>query len=245
MSTQQEPRNDVVRAVRAVKRLLDDPDDLPQVFTVIESLPGGSPGAMRRKLEATEEGRRLLQERPDIVPLLRDRARLRAMPEGSLAHAYLAFVESENIGAEGLLAAAAEGEAGALAAAGEVLRWQHERMRDTHDLWHAVTGYRGDVLGELSLLAFNLGQNWHPGIALMVAAALARGLSRDDTWLVLEGYARGRRAMFLPGVRWEDWLHRPLAEVREELRVSGPPPYRPVRTSELRAMGKVAAPRAA
>ena len=36
----------------------------------------------------------------------------------------------------------------------------HQRMRDTHDLWHAATGYKGDVVGELAVLAFTLAQNF-------------------------------------------------------------------------------------
>lgn len=235
------PRNEFLRALKAVKALLDDPDDLPKVFTVIESLPGGGPARLRQKFEASEEGRRLLAEQPDIVPVLSDRAALRAMPEGSLAHAYLAFVESESISAQGLLDAAAAGEKGRT----DTWRWQNARMRDTHDLWHAVTGYQGDVLGELSLLAFNLGQNWHPGIALMVGAAFARGISQEDTWLVIDGFVRGKRAAFLGSVRWEEWLALPLSEVRERLKLVSPAPYQPVRTAELRAMGKVPTLRAA
>lgn len=235
------PRNEFLRAVRAVKALLNDPDDLPQVFTVIESLPGRGPVRMRERILATEEGRRILEEQPDIVPLLSDRAALRAMPEGSLAHAYLAFVERENISAQGLLEAAAAGEDGRH----DQWHYQHARMRDTHDLWHALTGYHGDVLGELSLLAFTLGQSWHPGIALIVSAAFARGLSQQDSWLVVDGFVRGKRAAFLPAVRWEELLPLPVNEVRARLKVSGPPVYQPVRTSELRAMGKVPTLRAA
>jgi len=57
---------------------------------------------------------------------------------------------SAPVAAEGLVAASAAGEAGALP---PDFRFIHERMRDTHDLWHAVTGYQGDTLGEAALLA--------------------------------------------------------------------------------------------
>jgi ubiquinone biosynthesis protein COQ4 len=228
---------DLPRAGKALKELLSNPDDLPKVFTVIESLPGTALERMRNRILTTEEGRQLLADEPNIVPLLSDRERLRAMPAGSLAHAYLAFVESENISAQGIVDAAQVGESTRY---DDQYAWQHDRMRDTHDLWHAVTGYRGDVLGELALLAFSLGQNWHNGVAFLISGAVARGMSREDGWLLVEGFVRGKRAAFLPAVRWENLLALPLAVVRERLGVGSPPKYTPVRTADLRAQGMLA-----
>jgi len=118
-------------------------------------------------------------------------------------------------------------------------RWQRARMRDTHDLWHALTGYQGDVLGELALLAFLLGQHWHPGVALVVAGAFSKGLAGEGGWLVAEGFVRGKRAAWLPSQPWEELLPLPVAEVRARLHVGAPPTYVPVRSSELRARGVV------
>lgn len=228
-------RYDVARAGKAIRTLLDNPDDLPQVFEIIDALPGRAPERLRKKLEASDGGVALLKEQPNIVPLLSDRAALKAMPKGSLADAYVRFVESEGISAEGIVAASIASER----RWDERFQWQLDRMRDTHDLWHAVTGYHGDVLGELALLAFNLGQNWHPGIALIVSASYFRGISREHGWLLAEGFARGKRAVFLPSVRWESMLPLPVDEVRQRLRVSGLPAYEPMRTSTLREKGVV------
>lgn len=129
-------RYDLPRAGKALKGLLANPDDLPKVFTVIESLPGRALERMRARIMATDEGRALMVEQPDIVPVLSDREALRRLPEGSLAHAYLAFVESENISAQGIVDAAM---VGAVGRPRDEFTWQHDRMRDTHDLWHAVT----------------------------------------------------------------------------------------------------------
>jgi len=228
-------RYDLPRAGRELSALLRDPDDLPRVFGLIDALQGTAAERLRAGFEATEEGRALLAEEPDIVPVLTDRAALRAMPEGSLAHAYLAFVEQENISAEGLVAAAAEGEK----TPRDEYRWQRGRMRDTHDLWHAVTGYQGDVLGEISLLAFLLAQHWHPGIAVAVAGAFSKGLTGDGAWLVADGFVRGKRAAWLPSQRWEALLPLPVTEVRARLKLGPPPVYEPLRSSELRARGVV------
>ena len=39
-------------------------------------------------------------------------------------------------------------------------RWMGERLRDIHDLFHVITGYGRDALGELCLLAFTNAQHY-------------------------------------------------------------------------------------
>ncbi len=112
----------------------------------------------------------------------------------------------------------------------------HQRMRDTHDLWHAVTGYKGDVLGEAALLGFTLAQSWNVGIALIVGIGLAKTAGAPEARrLILEGYRRGKAAAWFPAVEWERLLARPVSEVRAQLDVGPLPVYTPVRSSELKA----------
>jgi ubiquinone biosynthesis protein COQ4 len=217
--------------------LLRDPDDLPQVFTLIESMSGTSPHRLYLGLKRSPTGARLLRDKPDIVPLLSDRAALRALPDGSLGRTYLEFVESEGISPQGIREASYAGEAGTRAKAFEYI---HLRMRDTHDLWHAVTGYKGDVVGELALLAFTLAQNWNTAVAMIIVAGLLKGLGGTELRLVIDGFRRGRAAEWLPAQDWESLLPLSIAEVRERLRVGPPPAYVPLRTSQLRADGVIA-----
>lgn len=226
---------DLPRAVKALRKLVANPDDLPQVFTLIESLPGGSQERFYAGFQRTEEGRELLRDEPDIVKLLSRRDWLRTLPEGSLGRAYLDFLESENISAEGIIAASKQGTEEKQ----DHLTFIRARMRDTHDLWHAVTGYKGDVKGELALLGFILAQNFHPGIAAIISTAMVRGLAGDDLWLIADGFVRGKRAAWLPSVKWETLLDRPVTEVRKLLKVGEPRDYVPLRSSELRARGLV------
>jgi ubiquinone biosynthesis protein COQ4 len=228
-----EPR----RAAKAIGALLENPDDLPQVFTVLESFSGTALWRLRRKFAQSPEGARLLREKPDIVPILADRDRLRAMPEGSLGRAYLAFVESEGISPEGIRDASEKGMT--LRGGEEDYAYVHQRMRDTHDLWHAAVGYRGDVLGESALLAFALAQNWNSGVALIVLAAILKGFSMGSTAVIADGYRRGRAAAFLPALDWESLLALPVSEVRARLDLGEPPVYEPVRTTQLREAGVI------
>jgi ubiquinone biosynthesis protein COQ4 len=232
------PRFNLPRAGRALSTLLDNPDDLPQVFTLIESLSGTAAHRLFIGFKLSKTGARLLREQPDIAPLLADRDALRALPEGSLGRAYLAFVESEGISPEGIQAASDVGMSKAPRLA--VFEYLHRRMRDTHDLWHAATGYKGDVVGELSLLAFGLGQHWNTGIAFIVFAGVLKGLGRGEWRVILDGHRRGRGAAWLPAQDWESLLALPLREVRERLSLGAPAVYTPVRTSDLRADGLIA-----
>jgi ubiquinone biosynthesis protein COQ4 len=229
------PRYDFPRARRALAALLRDPDDLPQVFALIESISGTAPHRLLLGFKRSQTGARILRERPDIAVLLSDRAWLKTLPEGSLGRAYLAFVESEGISAEGIREA--DGAAATDRRRPEVFIYMHRRMRDTHDLWHTVTGYKGDVLGELALLAFTLGQSWNAGLAVIVVAALLKGMGRGHAPVIRDGFRRGRAAAWLPAQDWESTLTLPLDEVRARLKLGSPPAYTPIRTPELRAQG--------
>jgi len=227
---------DPTRALRAMVALTKNPDDTSQVFSIIESLSGHAPARMLRGFRDDAHGRRLLAERPSIVPILADRDALRRMPKGSLAHTYLAFVESEGITADGLVQASEDGLSG-VRAEGSDLDYIGDRMRDTHDLWHALTGYKGDLIGEASLLGFTLSQTANPGIALIVLTGILRIRQIDAIGMIAGGIRRGARARWLPALDWESLLPLPIETVRSLLDVEPAPAYEPLRTSQLRAEG--------
>jgi ubiquinone biosynthesis protein COQ4 len=229
---------DLPRAFRAIRALAADPNDLPQVFTILEALSGNTLERVGRRMIRDDDGRRLIEARPDIVERLADRAALARLPEGSLGRAYLAFVEHENISPYGIRRAAKEGTT-QRASLPAPLDWVHARMRDTHDLWHAAVGYSGDVLGELALLAFILGQTWNPAIAVILAVALGKtvrfpsgGSTARAT--ILDGFRRGVRAQWLPAQDWEAMLALPVEEVRRRLGLEAPPVYLEIRSAHLK-----------
>ncbi|MCA9583739.1 MAG: hypothetical protein KC657_00100 [Myxococcales bacterium] len=227
-------QNHPLVALRALRALAEDPDDLPRVFTVIESLPGRAPVRTAARTRATPEGARLLADKPDLRALLSDRDALLAMPEGSLGRAYAEMTAREGISADGIVEA---NERGHVAVAGNVDRdvtWMNDRMRDTHDLWHVVTGYGTDVLGETGLLAFSYAQTRHPGVALILGLAIVKRVPGVAA-IIKDGFRRGRRAGWMPAARWEELLPLPLADVRARLGVEPVPPYARLTSDELRA----------
>lgn len=228
------------RAFTALAKLLRDPDDLPQVFTVIEAFSGPSHDRITRRLRASDHGARLLRDRPDITQILSDREALRRLPEGSLGRAYLAFMESEGISAAGIVEASEKGR-NELGKGTSDIDYLGKRMRDTHDLWHAVTGYHGDVLGEVALLAFSLAQTRNPALGLIVGAGLLKSVRNAAAFrLIVDGFARGMKAAWFVDVDWEAMLALPVDEVRARLRVDAPPIYTEVRSAELKAQAMAA-----
>jgi ubiquinone biosynthesis protein COQ4 len=228
------------RALRAARTLAADPDDLPQVFTIIESLSGNTLHRIWKRLTKTEDGRRILAERPDLVTMLEDRAALARLPEGSLGRAYLAFVEREKISPAGIREAGMKGMTNEIPLS-DPYDYVHARMRDAHDLWHAAVGYHGDVLGETALLAFTFAQTQNPAIALIIGIGLLKTIGAPEARaVIIDGYRRGRAAAWLPSQEWEKLLFLPLSEVRRRLRLEAAPVYTQVRSSELKAQRAMA-----
>ncbi len=218
-----------LRAMRCMRTLLADPDDTALVFDIIRALTGSSFERLFQRVMANPTGRRILDERRDILPTLQRRDELRALPEGTLGREYARFLDTENISAEGLVDASGEelDEPDFLDDRARVLS---NRLRDTHDLWHVVTGYQRDLFGEHALLAFTYAQTRNHGIGFIVLMAAVRRWRegcREVIPLVREGFRRGRRAGSLVAADWERLLDRPLAEVRRQLNVDDPPEYTP------------------
>jgi ubiquinone biosynthesis protein COQ4 len=217
-------------ATSAVRKLLQDPTDTRQVFRLISALQPKPPRSMRKRFLASPAGARLVEQRPDLRARLRDRAALAALPEHSLGRAYLRFMDATQITADGLVDASLEDDTHV---GDDIDRFIGDRLRDTHDLWHVVTGYGGDITGEAALLAFTLAQARTAGIAVLVAVAFAIARDPDVRRLIVDAFARGVRSAWLPSVAWEDLLAEDLDIVRMRLRVGPPPVYEPFFARDL------------
>ena len=92
-------------AAKALVGLAQDTSRTDHVFTIIWALSGQTFDRTFAEFAKTAYGQTLLKERTSLLAALRDRARLEAMPEGSLGRAYLAFMDRANITGDGLVAA--------------------------------------------------------------------------------------------------------------------------------------------
>jgi ubiquinone biosynthesis protein Coq4 len=95
------------------------------------------------------------------------------------------------------------------------------RIRQTHDIWHVLSGFGTDEFGEVGLQGFYFGQFTNGQSALIMAGALLKSILRGrfgDLEKFVEafcaGYMNARRAKSLLDVRWEEMWKEPLDEVR-------------------------------
>ena len=73
-----------VRALRAIRTLLADPEDTRQAFIITEALRGRSGVWMFDRFSRSPGGAEVLARRLSLLDTLRDRARLDALPHGTL-----------------------------------------------------------------------------------------------------------------------------------------------------------------
>lgn len=221
-----------LRAWRAIRALIKDPDDTARVFDIIDALSGNSGEAVFQRFRHSAAGARILAERRDLLRTLDDRAALEALPAGTLGRTYAEFVAREQITGQGL---ADVSQATRRTDLDEERRLFGDRLRDMHDLWHVVTGYGRDLVGEAALLAFSYAQTGNRGVGFIVAVGWLKAgggqQGRESRRLIVEGYRRGRRAAWLPAQDWEALLQQPLSAVREQFGLGAPPSYVALRSA--------------
>ncbi|MHC4853399.1 MAG: Coq4 family protein, partial [Planctomycetota bacterium] len=102
------------------------------------------------------------------------------------------------------------------------------RMRQTHDIWHVVTGIGTDPIGELAVKAFELSQTRRPLAAVICSGGVMRYLLKtpEELSLVIDaiskGYQLGQQARPFLAQKWEARWDHPLVAWRAELNVHVP-----------------------
>lgn len=217
-----------VRALRAFRGLVADKDDTRQVFEIMNALSGRSPDWGYRRMMDTPAGGKQAYERLELSDLLQDRQWLAQFKPGTVGAAYCAFIDPQNFTAYGL-AEDSRKVADTEIEAAHPRAWYARRLRDVHDIWHVLTGYHSDALGEACVVAFSLPQTRSAGFGL-IAGGIAVQFMRARTGYpcaraVLQAWRNGRRAAWLPGEDYEKLLAEPLDEARRRLKIAPPTLY--------------------
>ena len=165
-----------LQAWRHFRRLIADKEDTEQVFRIIDCLRGPRFRRDARAFWNGALGRRLLAHPENLPALLDDHAALRALPGNSVAAAYVDFMEREGLTAAGLVAEYDKFR-GNDVRYHDLVELYANRLRDIHDLFHVLTGYGRDALGEQCVLAFTHRQNPNLG-TWFIAWAGAREVGR-------------------------------------------------------------------
>lgn len=163
----------------------------------------------------TEEGRRALQERPRVGPL--ELEVLGRLPENTLGRTLAEAMQRMNLDPSAIPTLSADND-------GEYV---FAHYYETHDIWHAVTGFGVDKAGELGLQAFYLAQGPARLSAMILSAGLLELVVGEEQFddrerrltEIVRGYEMGRRATSLFGVRWNEMWNVPLSDVRSRFRL--------------------------
>jgi ubiquinone biosynthesis protein COQ4 len=208
-----------ITALRAFGRLVRDKEDTAQVFEIMRALSGGSIARGYNRMLGTMEGGRQAFLREELAHKLDDPVWLAKFPSGSVGGAYRAFREARGFTAEGLADEARK--VAPLVDAPHPVIWYSRRLRDIHDIWHVLTGYGTDALGEACVVSFSYGQTGNLGFAFIGWGA-AREVRREARTVparraVWQAYRNGKAARWLPGLDYEALFEQPLDQVRERL----------------------------
>jgi ubiquinone biosynthesis protein COQ4 len=206
-------------------RAFRDPEDTESGARFVFALEGRHREQVFQRFAADPGGATILREERSLGARLADREGLHALAPGSLGRAYVEFMDREQLSTEGL--ALATEPAREQCGLDADRRLVEDRIRDLHDLWHVVTGYSRDILGEVALIVFSYRQLGTRAFAPIAAISyLFMEFRIPGARALLRGaWQRAGSAPWLPVENWETLLERPLDEVRETLGVGPAPVY--------------------
>lgn len=227
-----------LRALRAAIALKNNKEDTSLVYEVTNALSGRAHIRKFKQFMETDYGRRVIETPIHIEELMCDRARLAAMPAGSVGRAFCDFMEGEQLSEKALLDATRQAGIDYIKPCRfEAFCRQVIHFKVTHDLWHILSGYGRDGLGEICLLKFYNGQWYDRGIELIIKIGgysmgrQVKGLPVQSA--IKEASENSKAAKWIMGVDIESYIELPIAEAREMLGIHDPKIYQSV-TREIK-----------
>jgi ubiquinone biosynthesis protein COQ4 len=229
-------RLEPLKAFRAFRKLVRNKEDTSQVFEIMRALSGRSIGRGYNRMLKTIEGGRQAFLREELAHRLDDPVWLSQFGPGTVGAAYRSFREARGFTAEGLADEARK--VAPLVDAQHPVIWYSRRIRDIHDVWHVLTGYGTDALGEACVVSFSYAQTRNLGFAFIGWGA-AREIQREAPSVparraVWQAYRNGKAARWLPALDYEALFAQPLEAVRARLNIRPADVYQAV-PAEVRA----------
>lgn len=237
-SARKKPKLRPIKALGHFRKLVANKEDTAQVFHIFDSLPRRTFVEDARAFATSAHGQTLMKSEPFLPDFLDDHAPLLALPEGTVGRTYAEFMEREGLSAIGLFE---ESVKMGRPRYDDQLQWVIDRMRDTHDLLHILTGYGRDALGEQCVLAFTYGQQPSPGnlfIAWLGALEIKRTVKPKAPVFgaVREAQRMGKAARRLIDEDIRALMVEPIEVARARLGIVGPVTYQRAHT-EWRGQG--------
>lgn len=123
------------------------------------------------------------------------------------------------------------------------MQFMRQRMRQTHDVWHVLTGFGTDEFEEVGIQGFYAGQFVSSMSGIIAAGAFLKSIMRSrfgelgkhmDSFC--EGYCAGKRAENLLAVKWEELWGESMDSLRRRYRIDVPGHTQTTKVRELRAV---------
>ncbi|PHR56990.1 MAG: hypothetical protein COA43_12795 [Robiginitomaculum sp.] len=224
-----------LKAMSHFRKLIADKEDTEQVFHIIQSLSGKTLIRDLKRFAATPEGAQRIKERRYLQPILDDHDTILKTPAGSVGHAYVEFMRSQGLSSQGLIDEY-ERFGKTQNEHDDLIQWYSNRLRDTHDLLHILTGYSRDALGETCVLATSYSQHFSPGvifISVMGGFEIRKYAPKDCSVMgaVFEGKRNGKHAQSIVTQDIPALLAEPLDAARKRMGFVTPVKYNRVHTA--------------
>ena len=222
-------RYDLPKAWRNFRDLVKDKEDTSKVTEIFQALPWRGIYDAALSFLKTERAQEIRRKEPSLVAILDNHEELRKLPKDSLAHIYCDFMEREGLSAQGLVDELDKNRPADMYWDDQVT-WYFNRMRDTHDLMHILSGFGRDALGEQCVLAFTYSQQPSPA-HLFLGYAGALEIARRATVkvpvfrAVREGQKMGKVCPRLVEMSITELLALPIEDVRAKLNIKPPKFY--------------------
>ena len=202
------------KTLKGVVGMLRNPHSTESVFDIEDGL---------KQIEAYQLAIDHLKTQPEVAAIIRERYltgmadidELDKLPTGTLGSVYARHILDNGFDPDYFRKVHVKND----------VDYVMMRMRQTHDIWHVVTGIGTDPIGELGVKAFELAQTRRPMAAVITAGGVLRYLLKtpEEFGSVLRaidlGYQLGLRARPFLAQKWEAGWDRPLADWRAELDV--------------------------
>ncbi len=204
-----------LRMVRSFWRLSQDPNRLDEVFAIADA--GSKPEILAETaayVSRDPQGARAIREGVRLGPV--DLDVLKKLPEGTLGRVFADHMIENGLDPRSIpVPNFPPGD----------FRYVKTHLRESHDIWHVVTGFHTDVAGEIGLQAFYLAQLPSRLSAVLMAMAFVhlatKNIDARDAIMaeVMRGWALGKQSKPFFGFEWAKHWATPIAEVRRLLGV--------------------------
>ncbi len=218
-----------VKALHHFRKLAADTEDTEQAFQIMTALGGKKSRGIADRFWHSNNGQRLIGGNERLIDVLDDHDTLKKLPAGTVGRVYVDFMEREGLSAAGLESEYAKFTRN-IPCYNDGMQRYIDRLRDTHDLMHVLTGYGRDVLGEQCLFALTYSQTGNYG-RLFIAYAGAIELKRRMRFsapvlrAVREGQRIGKAARYVAQEDIVALLREPLDVARKRLNFPEPDLY--------------------